>query len=250
MLSWAQERKYIFIGAALLFALIVVSGWTIIHFRRAPSCTDAVQNGDERGIDCGGRCVRVCKADTRPLLVHFVRTLEVADGVWGAVAYGENRNAGAGARGVPYVFKLYDDENLLLYERHGTAFIPPRKTFAVFEGKMASGSRTPTRATFEFEKEPLFLRMDSPELSLRTEGFTANEHGSSLRAILGNPSRASVKGIVATALLFDVNGDVIGASATVLKELPGQGSAVLTFTWPRQLEVPARTEILYAVPGK
>ncbi len=250
MLSWGQQRKFMFVGAAILFAVIVIGGWTIIHFHRAPNCFDKAQNGDERGVDCGGKCVRVCKEDTKPLLVHFARTLEVADGVWGAVASVENRNTGAGAKDVPYVFKLYDAENLLLYERHGTAFVPPRKVFAVFEGKMASGDRTPVRATFAWEEQPVFERMDEPELLIRTKGFTTTAQGSTLEATITNPSRTGVRGIEATALLFDESGDVIGASATVLKQLSGEGSAVLTFTWPRELQIPARMEILYAVPGK
>lgn len=230
--------------------MVVFGIYGLVAFYNAPDCRNNSQDGDERGVDCGGSCFRVCKADTIPLIVHFTRTLEVDKGIWGAVAYGENRNTGAGARNVPYVFKLYDAENLLLYERHGVAFIPPRKVFAVFEGQMQSGSRTPTRASFEFKAEPLFERMSEPALAVVTKGFSVTEAGSFLEATLSNLARAPIEGIELTALLYGRDGNVIGASATTVKKLAGEAHVVLTFTWPKELPNPARTEILYAVPGR
>ncbi|KKW11451.1 MAG: hypothetical protein UY50_C0013G0012 [Parcubacteria group bacterium GW2011_GWA2_49_9] len=249
MLSWAQQRKLFFISGVVLFFIVVFGGYGLFSFYKAPNCANNEKDGNERGIDCGGSCLRMCKADVSAPLIHFVRTLEVEESVWGAVASVENRNAGAGARSVPYVFKLYDDENLLLYERHGVAFIPPRKVFAIFEGQMKTGTRTPTRATFAFTSEPVFVRMTEPALTLRTQGFTARETGSFLQVVIGNPSRVAVEGIEATVLLFGTDGNVIATSATALKKLKGEESTLLTFTWPRQLDEPARIEVLYTVPG-
>ncbi len=249
MLSWAQRRKLFFWGGVTLFFLVVFGVYSTVSLYKAPNCSNNENDGNERGIDCGGGCARVCKADIVMPTIEFARTLEVDEGVWGAVAYIQNRTVGAGARGVPYVFKLYDEENLLLYERHGTTFIPPRKAFAVFEGKMFPGSRTPARATFEFIGEPVFLRMQEPELSVTTKDFTTSEQSSALQAVITNPSRIPVEGITATALLYGQDGNVLGASATVVSKLAGEGSVVLTFTWPRPLEEPSRVEVLYAVPG-
>lgn len=250
MLSWAQQRKLLLLFWIAVFFVAVLGVYGFRAFYKGASCSNNAKDGEERGVDCGGSCSRVCRADVLLPVIHFVRVLEVTDGVWGAVAYGENRNVGAGARNVPYVLKLYDEENLLLYERHGVAFIPPRKVFAVFEGKMQSGSRTPARATFEFLKEPVFEKMSEPELSLDTKEFEADEHGSSLKAILTNPTRNIIEGIEAVALLFGTDGNITGASATFIQKLPAGSSATLTFTWPHELEHPARTEILYTIPGR
>ena len=250
MLSWAQRRKLIFTGGAVLLALLIFGVYGLVVFFDAPDCANGTKDGDERGTDCGGSCVRICRVDTVPPVVHFARTLQITEGVWGAVAYLENRNAGAGARFVPYRFKLYDEENLLLYERRGEAFIPPRKVFALFEGQMKTGNRIPSRATFEFLEEPVFVRMAEPDLTLVTKGFSAGPNGSLLEATLTNPTRAPVEGIEATALLFSGDGNVIATSATVVKRLPGGGSTMLAFTWPTELETPSRIEVLYTVPGR
>ncbi len=250
MLSWAQQRKLFFVGGVIIICIMALGAYGFFAFYNAPDCFNNAKDGDERGVDCGGSCTRVCRADVKLPVIQFARTFEVEDGVWGAVTYGENQNVGVGSRGVPYVFKLYDENNSLLYERHGTAFIPPRKVFAIFEGKMLSGGRIPTRATFEFLEEPIFERMTEPELMLDTKNFEADEQGSSLQALITNPTKDSVEGVEVVALLFGTDGNVIGASATFVAKLPAKRSAVLTFTWPHALERPARTEILYTVPRK
>lgn len=250
MLSWAQQRKLFFTGGIIIVCIVALGAYGFFAFYNAPDCFNDAKDGDERDIDCGGGCARVCRADIQAPIIHFARAVKVKDEVWGAVAYGENRNAGAGSRKAPYVFKLYDAKNLLLYERHGTAFIPPRKTFAVFEGKMFSGSRIPTRAVFEFEGESIFERMVEPILVLDTKDFEADEHGSSLRVLIANPTRITVEGIKVTALLFGADGNVFGASSTLIPALLAGRNATLTFTWPQELERPARTEVLYIVLGK
>ena len=249
MLSWAQQRKLFFTSGIALLFIIVFGGYGLISVYKAPNCSNNEKDGNERGVDCGGSCLRVCRADASAPIIHFARALEIENGVWGAVASVENRNAGAGARNVPYVFKLYDEENLLLYERHGNAFIPPRKVFAIFEGQMKTGNRTPARAVFAFTREPVFVRISEPVLMLSTKGFTSREDGSYLKVALSNPSRAAVEGIEAAVLLFGTDGNVFAASATAVRKLRAGGSLPLTFTWPRELEDPARVEVFYTVPG-
>ncbi len=250
MLSWERKQKLIFLSKVVTFFLLVFSVYGLYAFYKAPNCSNGKKDGDERGADCGGRCLRVCRADTKLPLVQFVRALEVDGATWSVVAYLENQNEGVGARHVPYRLKLYDTDNLLIYERRGEVFIPPRKTFAIYEGKMDVGTRIPTKALFEFLAEPVFEHVSQPALILETKDFIKDEHGVSLQAVLSNPKRVVVEGINLTALLFDEDGNVTGASATFVPTLRAEGSTLLTFTWPRQLERPARTEVLYTVPGK
>ena len=249
MLSWAQQRRVIFLLKMAVFFIIAFCLYAFVRWYQGPNCANNIKDGDERGVDCGGRCPRVCRADAAMPLILFARALPIDNGLWGAVASIENRIEGAGARNVPYVFKLYDANNLLVYERHGTAFIPPRKTLAIFEGRMDIGNRTPTRATFEFLEEPVFVRMTEPELSIHTRGFRVDDSGSSLQAIIVNPLRVPVSGIEVVALLFSADGNILGASSTALPVLKGESSALFTFTWPRPLPNPDRIEVTYTVPG-
>lgn len=247
MLSWSQKKQFLFIvilGCALIFAISVF----FISTRSKPDCFNDKKDGTERGVDCGGSCRLLCVGEASAPLIYFVRALRIDTGVGGAVAYIENHNQTVGARRAPYVFKLYDENNLLIAERHGEAFIPPRKVFALFEGQMFVGSRVLSRASFEFTVPPRFEVMpEAPALEFRNKRFKVTNTASMVQVELVNPLLTAVTGITATALLFDGDGTVFAASATEVPYLSSNATVALTFTWPSRLEAPARMEIFYTV---
>lgn len=249
MLSWAQTQKLkLVVGAALIVAVALVL-WLLLPERS--SCSNGVRDGGERGVDCGGSCKLLCRGEAIDPIVQFARAVPVAPSLWGAVAYVENKNENTGARNAPYAFKLYDEHNLLLFERYGAAYIPPRKVFAIFEGRMYAGDRVPTRATFAFTAPPRFeVIPDEVVLSVRNKRFFTTENGSRLEATLANPILSPLSEIEATAALFDQSGNIFAASATKLHRLAPSGTAALSFTWPISLNTPSRVEILYTVPGR
>lgn len=250
MLSWSQKRQFLLIFAVLLASAAFFGVSVFLAWRKAPSCFDGEQNGGERGVDCGGSCVLLCSGEAAEPIVHFVRALPAGEGVWNAVAYVENRNKGAGASRVHYLFKLYDDKNLLVFERRGETFIPPRATFPIIEGGMRVPERVPTRATFEFLESPRFTVMEeNPRLEIRQRIFSEEDGFSRLEVTLFNSTSVVLRNVEAEALLYDTTGNVFAASHTVIKELSPSVSTSATFTWQRVFpEAPARTEIFYQVP--
>lgn len=250
MFSWAQKRQFAIVGGAVLafFILFVVPSYLILRDR--PSCTNRKQDGGEEGRDCGGACRYLCDGTLALPITHFARAVPVGPGQYGAVAYLENRNSSAGARNAPYVLKVYDANGLLVGEKHGFAYIPPRKVFALFEGRMETGDRVPVRATFDWKEDLRFERMnEEPFIDIRSKRFETVIEGSRLEAHLYNPSRTAVHEINVTALLFDTKGNIYAASATRLAELPTGHADLISFTWPQALPEPARMEVLYTVPG-
>lgn len=251
MFSWATRRQFTVIGGILLAILVLFVLPSYFILRERSSCMNGTQDGDERGIDCGGSCRYLCENEAQAPLVHFARAVTVGKGVYGAVAYLENRNQDAGARAVPYVMKTYDAEGILVGEKHGNAYLPPRKVFALFEGSMETGDRIPVRATFNWKEPPRFERMsEDPLIDVRSKRFETVPEGSRLDAVLYNMSLSNISGIEVTALLFDGKGNVYAASATRVNELSGERTAAISFTWPRALAEPSRMEVLYTVPGK
>lgn len=251
MLSWSQKRKLAIIGGVLLALILFLVLPSLFILRNKPACTNGVKDAGEKGVDCGGACRFLCEGDALAPLINFARAVEVAPNVWGAVASLENRNADAGALRAPYALKLYDESNLLVAERHGEAYIPPKKVFAVFESGMKVGDRQPTRATFEFTGPIRFSRM-TPEPVLEITGKHIEQEGTTARLIvvLHNPNLFLVGRIGLQALLYGDDGNVFAASATEVEGLsPGQSSN-RSFTWSRALPDPARVEVLYTVPGK
>ena len=250
MSSWSQKRQFLVIAGALIAAAAFFGVSVFIAWYRAPSCFDKKQNQDERGVDCSGSCALLCPHETIAPIVHFVRALPAGEAVWSAVAYVENKNPTAGALRASYVFKLYDADNLLAYERRGEAFIPPRSAFPVVEGGLRVGGRVPTRATFEFLALPRFVTLgEQPRLVIRNRAFREEGGVSRLDAELYNPALAAVADVEASALLYDNTGTVFAASETVIKEIAPQSAVALNFTWQRTFSAPpARSEIFYQVP--
>ena len=250
MLSWSQRRQFLIIAGAILSAAAFFGVSVFVSWYRAPSCFDKKQNKDERGVDCGGSCSLLCPNDATAPLIHFVRALPAGEAVWSVVAYVENKNPAAGALRVPYVFKLYDADNLLAFERRGETFIPPQSAFPVVEGGLRVGERMPTRATFEFLAPPRFLTMgEQPRLVIRNRAFREEGGVSRVEAELYNPALTAVADVVVSALLYDSVGNVFAASDTVIKEIAPQSAAALDFAWQRTFSAPpARSEIFYQVP--
>jgi hypothetical protein len=250
MLSWAQKQRLIFVAVPLAVFLLIAGVFVFVSRNRS-DCQNGRQDGNEQGVDCGGSCRLLCPGFASEPLIHFARAVPVGEALWGAVVLAENRNQNAGARRAPYVFKLYDADNLLIYDRRGEAYIPPRKVFAVFEGAMSVGSRLPTRAAFAFTEPPRFERMtEEPSFDIRNRRFDSSDGISRLEAVLQNPTAVSFERVLLTALLFDATGNVTAASATAVAPLAARASVPLSFTWPQEFQTPSRTEIFYAVPPR
>ncbi|HEU5114911.1 MAG TPA: hypothetical protein VFT82_04055, partial [Candidatus Paceibacterota bacterium] len=124
MASWSTRRRWSYL---LIFAALVVLFFGVpffFLFYKAPTCFDGKQNGNETGIDCGGSCARLCPADFAAPRVLWSYSVQVVPGVFNSLAYVQNPNPSVEADNVPYLFRLYDSQGLLIAERTGKAFVP------------------------------------------------------------------------------------------------------------------------------
>lgn len=151
---WALKRQLIYGTFFALIGLLFLAYIYMSYFYQAPNCFDNLQNFDETGIDCGGSCVRICPFDASQPNVKWARSFKVTEGQYNAVAYVENSNRLAASPAVNYTFSLYDEAGLIL-ERSGTTILPPDSVYPIFEGRIMTGSRIPTRT---------FLDIEPPEL--------------------------------------------------------------------------------------
>ncbi len=229
MSTWATRRKLLYASFAMLLLIgaIVPLVWRTYP---APSCSDGKQNQGEQGIDCGGPCTRICSATTDPLRVVWTRPFTVSPGVASAAALVLNPNAKVGADSVAYRLRLYDDQNILIAERQGKTIVPANSQFPIFEGGIPVGNRSPSRAFLEFMEEPNWrLWGEAPALTLKNQQFMQSP--SSLEADVVNPAVDTVRNVRAYAVIFDVGGNAIGASKTLIDRIPGGGATHAVFTW-------------------
>jgi hypothetical protein len=247
-MDWGTRRKIMIIGTVFAVALAALGVFYFLFLKPAPSCSDKVQNQGELGVDCGGPCAAVCPGEATDLVVFWSRAFKVTDGIYDAAALVENPNINFGLKNLPYSFKIYDENNLLITERKGNTFSNPKERFVIFESRIDTGQRIPARATLELGEEQ-WTRIASPQskinLELQNKVFTP-EPRPYLTADLSNPSPFDAPNVEAVAVISDSSGNVIGVSGTYIERLGKGETKKLTFTWPNLFQTtPSQIDIFY-----
>ena len=233
---WAFWRRMQYgIGYSLVVMLCLV-GVYYNYFYEPDSCFDGVQNGDELGVDCGGSCVRICSFTVEPPRVLWAESFAVTDNQYNAVAYIENRNQIAGTPEVRYTFQLFDKDGII-NQKSGITSLPPNTTQPVFEGRIATGERVPTRTTLELTPAELWLPGASDRGNYRTTALELLQADSRprLNVTLQNDNLYAVNNVEVIATIFDARGTPLTASQTFIDNFAGRSQSNLVFTWPRPI---------------
>ena len=217
----------------------------------APTCTDGILNQDEQEIDCGGVCPKICHFEAIEPIILWTRFFEVKKGIYNVVAMVENPNLGVEAFDVPYAFKIYDENNVLLAERFGKTYIPPRGMVPVFERTIITREKQPGRSpAFEFLEQPVWLKIleEKPVLTVFGKEVSEKDGATKLEATIRNDTVRTIKGIKVTGVITNKDGNAIAVSQTEIRQLVKNASEVVTFTWPGLLEAGAdRIEIITVI---
>ena len=235
-MSWAQRRKLTYTVGALFVLAILGSIVLFFVFNKAPTCFDGIQNQGEQGIDCGGPCNILCRAEySNPVIIWGPRWEKVlVSGTYSFLTYVQNPNIGAGAFNVPYMFKVYDKDNILLFQKTGTTYVPPNNNFVVFEDNINLGDKIPARTEFEFTGNPVWQKMTSSELSITaiSKNLTNVDTRPKLTVTMQNSTINPVGNIEAVAILYDENNNAIAFSKTMIDSIDANGTTDIVFTWP------------------
>lgn len=236
MFSWAHRRQLIYGSVVFIFLALVLGVPTyFIFFNNAPTCFDGKMNGDEVQVDCGGSCDRACANDVLPEpIVSWSRSFSVARGLHNLVAYVQNPNVNYTAEPIPYIFLVYDAENVLLGVREGYARVPPTKTFPIFEPAFDAGTRQPTKVVFEFTSPAVWNRFETakPELDVIDERVLNATSSPTIKATLLNKTINKYTNVEVVAIVYNKQGNAFASSKTVVDIIRGNGEAPLVFTWP------------------
>ncbi|MBU1557777.1 hypothetical protein KKC45_02340, partial [Patescibacteria group bacterium] len=213
----------------------ILSVFYYLFIYEAPSCEDGSQNQNEQGVDCGGVCPVVCSFDTVDPVVVWTRSFEVQKGVYNVVALVENPNIEVEAFDVPYSFKMYDKDNILIAERRGKTDIPARGVVPVFERTITVNERIPARSpSFEFTKDFEWIKTNEvqPSLSIKSKILSEKDGMTRLEVVLENDTVRTVENIEVTGILTDKEGSAIAVSQTIIESISKNNSDLIVFTWP------------------
>lgn len=237
MLSWGARRQLSIIAIILLALFLVAAGAYFAFFRPTANCFDGIQNADERGADCGGACQKVCSVEVTSLINFWTRIFRVSDGVYDVGALIENPNLGFAIGRLPYTIRVFDAKNVALVERTGTTYVNQKERFLIFESRILTGNRVPTRATLELGSYE-WTRL-SPESGAKIVSEIGVENKDMITAprprltadVVSNSSR-DLRDISVTAVVYDKDQNVLGVSGTHVDELRRSQRVHVVFTWP------------------
>lgn len=238
-MSWntRQRNKYVFGALAILIFIISIPAY--LFLKKEPTCSDNTRNQGEKGVDCGGPCELLCASQMSDINILWSRSFRVVDGVYNSVAYIENPNLDGGIRSVPYTFKLRDEKNIIVAERTGTAYVPPGEVVPVFEPSVETGERIPRRTTFTLRGDTRkWIKLPDYNNSLEIQNIKRNldRRSPKIEAEVVNTAVERVSEVDVVAVVFNEEGNAIGASQTYIPNLSGGEKTSLVFTWPRSFE--------------
>ncbi len=248
MLSWSAKRKLI-----IIFVLIVLFGTPLSFYlykklQRPASCSDGIQNQDERGVDCGGICQIACFANVKQDPdIQWSRAYYVAKGAYNLVAYIQNPNIDYISQPTKYVFKVYDDKNVLVATREGVVGIPTSKIFPIFEATIQTGEIIPKLVTFEFVEPVTWIEYfgNKPELEVVEQRLLRADTQPKLDAKIVNKTLNSYKNVEVIAIIYNEEGNGVLSSRTYIDSIGDKGEADVVFTWPEPINFkPSKIEVI------
>ena len=248
-MSWSSRRKSFFGYGFTLIVILAVGIPLFKIFYVAPTCFDGKQNQNENGIDCGGKCARVCASAFLSPNIRWSQVDEVGNGTYNLGAYIENPNLDGAATNVEYIFKIYDKDAQLIGERTGVTYLPAHKNTLVFESGIQVGKRVPGPVTFEFTKPIQWEKtaFQNDGIIVSEKRFINEKEGALLTAVVKNTTLDSYGPFNVYAILYDAEENQVGFSRTKIDGLFRGASAGIQFTWPTEKADVLTTEIIPSV---
>jgi len=246
-MGWALKRQAVYLMIIVVVLLIIFGKPIYNFFNREATCFDRKRNGTELGVDCGGGCTKVCSATAEAPISLWSRSFEVRKGVYNSIAMIENPNVGAGAKDVSYIFKLFDDKNILVYERKGKTNIPAQARFPIFEGSIFTGERVPRRTFFEFSKNIDWVKEENPrsDLKIKEQKTTNLDSSPRIEVEIENRGLNKIENVEIFAIIYDMVDNAISGSKSLIESIDSDETKLIIFTWPEVFGSPVgRVEII------
>jgi len=238
MFSWSLKRQIIYGGGTLLVVLAIFALIFYSFFYEAPTCDDGVRNGDEKGVDCGGSCVRLCVGEALNPIILWSRIFNITGDVYSIAAYVENPNLVSKNDKASYEFSLFDESNILIEKIEGETFIPRNKKFIIFESGVIS-QKKPASVSFRFTNFSSWMKDDTlePELQINHSSLLSTSSVPRIEGVIKNNSLNSIDTVELVALIFDGRQNTVAVSRTYVDNLLKNTSQDFVFTWPRPFDL-------------
>jgi Mg-chelatase subunit ChlD len=243
---WAFWRRVQYGFGFLTFVSLGLSLVYLAFFYAPASCFDMVMNGRETGIDCGGKCIRICAASVTPPRIVWTQSFEITEGQYNAVAYIENSNRIASTPELHYTFELLDGDTVVA-TRSGTTILPPDSVYPIFEGRVfTEQSRKVTDTRLTLKAADLWIPASVGREQFKTSNvlLSGADGQPRLDVRIENSEVVEAKEVEVVATLFNGAGEPVTASQTYIDALDARSNKDIVFTWPNPIAKTVRSCII------
>lgn len=240
---WAFWRRLQYGVGFFAFWSIAVTSIYFLFFYAQATCFDNLQNGAELGVDCGGKCVRICSFTVTPPQVVWAESFKIVDGQYNAVAYIENKNTEAATPALSYTFKLLED-GVVIAERSGLTILPPNSVYPIFEGRiLTTEGREPTQTIIEIEESDMWLPASVGRNQFKTLDIDllSTDSRPRLNVQIENTELTEARDVEVVATIFDRAGKPVTASQTFIDNFAPRSTKEIAFTWPNSIAKTVRS---------
>jgi hypothetical protein len=245
--SWRQSRKMAFIIVIILIIFAILAYKVYPYFNKPATCFDNKQNGDERGVDCGGSCKLICLTDVIPLNVKYAKAVPTNIGLYDLAALVENRNKDKSTNdgSIDYIFLVYDKSGSIIKTISGSTTIPIGQTFPIIIQNVPinlSAGNDISNVVLNISNNKSWqaqdIRYSNTFFKVENTDFKPNLNDiSQLKVSLKNLTRAYFRNVSVNVLVFDSNRNLIATNETILKEIFSSESKDVVFTWRNPLPI-------------
>lgn len=237
-MEWSKKRKLSYLAASIGLLTLIVALTLYFVFSKNPTCFDAVQNGSEVGIDCGGTCALYCASEMKPLRIAWAKPFMFTPGHYDIGAYIENPNQKAGIVSLGYTVRAFSADEQKIAERKGVMGIAPGSSALLFEGNFSSMA-LPVRAEVEFDGnyQMAWRKAERAEVKLVTKNYMIRyiEEGARFDAVVVNTDPIIDAGrAVIGAIILDGGRNPVAISRTVIDGIAKGSEQPIFFTWPEK----------------
>lgn len=243
MVSWRARRQLIAAGVAALIVGVVLFRVTF-RFIPASTCFDSRQNQGELGIDCGGPCAPCELRNPQAVRILWARAVPVRAATYAVVAQIENPNEVLSSNDVEYEFTLFDGIGEIA-RKTGKTFLLAQERAPVIETNIET-NRVPTRVEFRIphvtwqdtQTDRPNVIVEKRDYQLAGEGAQAH---SEVSADIANRSAFGLRNVEADILVYDENGNLIGANQIAIENLAAGARQAIKSIWPGELRGSQKT---------
>lgn len=237
-MEWSKKRKLSYLATFIGSLTLIILLTSYFAFRKNPTCFDAVQNGSEVGIDCGGTCALYCASEMKPLRIVWAKSFMFTPGHYDIGAYIENPNQKAGIVSLGYTVRAFGADEQKIAERKGVMGIAPGSSALLFEGNFSSMT-LPVRTEVEFDSnyQAMWRKAEREEVKLVTKNYMVRylEAGARFDAVVVNTDPIIDAGrAVIGAIILDGGRNPVAISRTAIDGIAKGSEQPIFFTWPEK----------------